>query len=420
MMRPPIWLVCALALTFAACKKNISPQEKLSEKSNEKSNRKSLSGGYSTPVGQPNGSVYTSQIIGKSGGTIMSPNGEITVTIPPGALPYDEYFTLRGITNNCPGSYKNGFRLLPEGITFAKPVTITILYEDLDSLYYQPEFLTIAYQDTNGVWMSLPQPVVDTVARSISIQTTHFSDWAPVTGLKVTASQPIISPNSKATVTISVIESLFGPVQPGERPLSQDVTIDPKYIQGWHLQGPGRLEAEGGQVTYFSPMTSDEPLIEVLIYATIKPRPGDHLTHVVGTTIYVGNGYFSYTINNGRKITVPIGPASRGHGPNLWSAVRPGINIVPAPFIAWPDGTGTHSFLNTPAEFNLLLLGDGYSQNYRKPTSPQIVRSPGNISVEHRDGYVKGTFRVDKSGKFSDPTQTAVIKGSFITPIEVP
>src|SRR6266542_5019916 len=82
-----------------------------------------------TETGTPTGEVSGASI-GTSGGTLTSTDGNITVAIPAGALTATTAVSIQPITNEAPLGLGFGYRLLPEGTTFSKPVTITFHYND--------------------------------------------------------------------------------------------------------------------------------------------------------------------------------------------------------------------------------------------------------------------------------------------------
>ena len=130
-----------------------------------------------TPRGTPSGAPRL-QDVGQPGGTVRSPQGEITLTIPEGALPSTVTITIQPITNPAPGGLGGGYRLGPEGTVFQVPVTITFRGSALVALDRQG----IAYQDADGYWLRPQGQALDAGAGTLSVATTHFSDWALVVG----------------------------------------------------------------------------------------------------------------------------------------------------------------------------------------------------------------------------------------------
>jgi hypothetical protein len=129
-----------------------------------------------TAVGVPNGPA-TTKSIGPAGGSIASPDGRITVAVPPNALPGPVDFSIQPITNLASGGLGNAYRLEPGGHNFATPVKVSLKLDDQD-LTASP---AIAYQDPTGVWQAFKTADIDQAGKTISVSTTHFTDFAGVT-----------------------------------------------------------------------------------------------------------------------------------------------------------------------------------------------------------------------------------------------
>lgn len=130
-----------------------------------------------TEFGEPLGQA--AQItIGPAGGTINSSDGLLTVTIPQGALSGSTVISIQPITNQAPLGLGNGYRLGPEGISFEKPVTLNFHYSEalLDSR--PPEFLWIVFQESDGSWKAMLKSALNTGAKTVTVETSHFSDWS--------------------------------------------------------------------------------------------------------------------------------------------------------------------------------------------------------------------------------------------------
>lgn len=158
-----------------------------------------------TPVGAPIGAP-TTQIIGAAGGTLALPDGSVKIEIPAGALSKEEAVGIQEITNHAPGRAGKAFRLTPEGIPFAKPVRLTFSYTDEEILGSAPQFLSIAYQDSKGVWQMYRKPTRDLAAKTVSVETTHFSDWSKVEGAQLQPLQAKVKVGQ--TVQLKVVSCL--------------------------------------------------------------------------------------------------------------------------------------------------------------------------------------------------------------------
>jgi len=130
-----------------------------------------------TDMGTPTGDL-SSASIGASGGTVYSADGKLSVIIPANALSSNTTVSIQPITNEGPLGLGLGYRLQPEGMTFTKPVTLQFHYDD-QLLEETPEdFLWIITQTSNGSWNAMLKSVVDVAAKTVTVETTHFSDWS--------------------------------------------------------------------------------------------------------------------------------------------------------------------------------------------------------------------------------------------------
>jgi len=130
-----------------------------------------------TDIGTPTGAP-SDTTIGPSGGTLHSADGRLTVTIPADALSSAATISIQPVTNNAPLGLGSGYRLLPEGITFAKPVELTFHYDE-QLLQQSPEdFLWIVTQAGDRSWNAILKSVLDKNAKTVTVTTTHFSDWS--------------------------------------------------------------------------------------------------------------------------------------------------------------------------------------------------------------------------------------------------
>ncbi|MFC4453903.1 hypothetical protein [Deinococcus sonorensis] len=137
-----------------------------------------------SPVGTPLGAATTATI-GAAGGSLSLPGNTVRIDIPAGALSADTQVGIQEISDTAPGQHGHAYRLTPEGTTFAKPARLTFSYTDQDTLNSAPQALSIAYQDHAGVWQMYRKPARDLAAQTVSVETTHFSDWSMVQGVQL-------------------------------------------------------------------------------------------------------------------------------------------------------------------------------------------------------------------------------------------
>lgn len=133
-----------------------------------------------TPLGQS-----TSALIGPAGGTLTSSDGTLRITVPANAFTTDQPVSIQEITNTAHGAKGRAYRIKPEGLHTPVPMTVSFRYTDENLRGTALDFLRIAYQDANRIWHVYRKPAIDTSARTLSVQTTHFSDWSLVTGVQI-------------------------------------------------------------------------------------------------------------------------------------------------------------------------------------------------------------------------------------------
>lgn len=159
-----------------------------------------------TDKGAPAGQAATATL-GSSGGSVASPDAKLTLTVPSGALAAQAELSIQPLTNLAPGGKGAAFRLAPEGQTFANPVTLTFHYTDADLAGTAAEALGIAYQDEQGVWRSLKAVTLDAAAKTVSVSTTHFSDWSLVSGFQLRPAAGAVDLNQQLLLEVDFCQS---------------------------------------------------------------------------------------------------------------------------------------------------------------------------------------------------------------------
>src|ERR1035437_6260831 len=159
-----IVIVMLFAFLIQSCKKGDSP----APQSNTP---------LTTEQGTPTGEASTTSI-GPAGGTLQSADGNLLVTIPANALSSITTISIQPVTGEAPLGVGFGYRLKPEGTTFAKPIQLTFHYDQTLLKESLPDFLWIVTQAADGSWNAMLKSIVDTSAKTVTITSTHFSDWA--------------------------------------------------------------------------------------------------------------------------------------------------------------------------------------------------------------------------------------------------
>ncbi|MBK9983914.1 MAG: hypothetical protein IPP15_16365 [Saprospiraceae bacterium] len=211
-----------------------------------------------TPVGSPTG-IPSSTSIDASGGTLTSTDGVLKLTIPAGAVSSTTIFSIQPLSNNCPGGAGSAYRLSPEGLTFAQPVTI--LFNYADSIVANENYLAIAYQDVDHTWFA-PKIISSTASvNQISVQTKHFSDWSIFERLSISPHKASVFINENVTLKITFVGTLNSITNSQGIELN-NLNIDNLVSTTWHADA-GNIEKMGDdKAKYTAPSTvpSDNPV----------------------------------------------------------------------------------------------------------------------------------------------------------------
>jgi len=146
----------------------------------------SSSGGGSTkPViptattrGVPQGPSLVSSI-GSGGGTLVSAEGDVQLSVPAGSAPAGTVFTLTPISSRAPGALGTSFR-----IESSQPLTgpVQVSFKGLG--YYgsglNVSSLGVRFQDARGFWLPPDSTTHDTATDTVVATTSHLSDWTLV------------------------------------------------------------------------------------------------------------------------------------------------------------------------------------------------------------------------------------------------
>jgi hypothetical protein len=144
-----------------------------------------------TAVGTPSGNPV-SKTIDASGGTIISSDGVLELDIPAGALPAPTNIAIQPVTNEVPIGLYQGYSLTPNGQQFQKPVTLTFHYKDQDLDTSDPAGLSVGYQTGDQTWEVFTDVTVDTVSKTVSVQTPHFTIFDLLPDLRISPEEAII------------------------------------------------------------------------------------------------------------------------------------------------------------------------------------------------------------------------------------
>jgi hypothetical protein len=112
--------------------------------------------------------------IGPRGGTITSSDGNLSLTIPAGAVDSSILFSVRTATAWPSGAVGSVYEVDPSGTKFTKPATIALSYGGIDLGSLSPDDLLVENAVGSG-WQSLGTAVNDTDAKTVASTTSHLS-----------------------------------------------------------------------------------------------------------------------------------------------------------------------------------------------------------------------------------------------------
>jgi hypothetical protein len=210
--------------------------------------------------------------------------------------------------------------LLPEGITFAKPVELTFHYDE-QLLQQSPEdFLWIVTQAGDRSWNAMLKSVLDKNSKTVTITTTHFSDWllGRFIDLSITPASPSVRTGSSLQLKVTGFRGDLAKEDDELAPLIkiiddgldvlQPLTPIPPAVPGfasrlvefrikqWTMNGTaapvsnshGSLNASGKGATYKAPdqIPANNP-VAVTVQLEVKNKTGNTAPFFVTSNITV-------------------------------------------------------------------------------------------------------------------------------------
>ncbi|SDH40566.1 hypothetical protein SAMN04487996_1366 [Dyadobacter soli] len=370
------------------------------------------SAGAVTPIGISEGAVTTLQI-GPSGGVIASPDNRVSVVIPSGALSADQTFSVQGVSNHCPSGSGQAFRLLPHGVNFTKPAIVTFRYDEKDLKGTAPALMRIAYQNEKGVWMSPAIKSLDTTARTLSIETMHFSDWAMFRTLQIDPATVFLNPGENVRLTTTYIAET--PVAFGGMPVVLPQPLPPAFIDKWVLSGEGTLKGNNNVADYSAPQAIpalNPAAVTLILNKTTKIDGQEFKDLRLVSNIFVAPEGLSVQVDNGAWHTYPAGV--NGTGGRYMVVGKDGTETASVSWKGAPSGT-FYWTKSADVAFNLNKPKLVYQHIYGKASTV----SGGSVKVDQsNEQWVTGTFVVQPAGWLNTATQpisigTASVRGAF-------
>lgn len=332
-----------------------------------------------TPAGSPQG-TSTSASLGSAGGRLSSSDGKLKITVPAGALSGPATLSIQPVGNGAPGRIGTGYRLLPEGIAFAKPVQLSFSYTEADVAGSSAEALGVATQQASGTWR-WQDGTLDSASRTVTANTTHFSDWSLVKGFQLRPPTATVKPGGTVPLRLAYC---FAP-QVGDDDLvpigyecdGQDAPAPVNWSVNWSVNGTpggsassGTVAGNGNSATYTAPTQapSANPVAvsaevqglkgKVIVVANITILDADYTGSVLWTmqdpidkvTYRSSNiAWKQQRLPDGRPVVTPGGDA-------IFEAIGGTLDIT----ISRPDCTDVQS--TVPVTTGILQVHGGNSE----------------------------------------------------------
>jgi hypothetical protein len=405
-----ILMLCLMTL-FYSCKKT-TKEEAITQHQ-----------GLATAAGQAE-ETGIAVTIGAAGGTLESTDGQLHISIPAGAVSGQTTFSIQRISNTNIAGIGAAYRLLPHGTRFSEPLTLTFKYDTTDLAGTALAAVGIAFQDDNGVWQG-SGALADTSSGTLSITTTHFSDWSLFKSFAVIPVTASVAPGQNLSlhvVNFMSDEDLIPPVPGATKAIGPQQSMMNQYIKKWELGGAGTLQPNGSEATYTAPdaIPTQNP---VAVSVTLE-GPGK-AKYLLVSNIYIGTEGVTFRIDNGpwRHGTIPIGGIVEAAGfHNLDAAIEP-LNeneTFGALSLKW-SGYPSEGFLSwgtTMPWFNYSPTGSNVSYHQFMIVGSSVVPSPGGITfsqyTETAGGDIIGSFILEKAGR-----QTVTATGSTWAQVKI-
>ncbi|GAB3943137.1 hypothetical protein GCM10028805_08880 [Spirosoma harenae] len=261
--------------------------------------------------GIPDGQLVQ-KTIGPEGGTLTSADNRITLTVPAGAVGSATAFSVQPVTNTLPGSPGKSYRLLPEGQTFAKPVTIRFQYNQNDLTNTSAQALFLAYQGADRIWKFLPNTKLDEVSKTLSVESNHFSDWGIFAEMWLEVEKAQLKAGESTKLTIMGPLPIFDATDPNlYDPACEIGDIrewdSTKDVRDWTTTTPSlTIKPSQLEATYTAPAQKPSAPLTVQITVSIYnflPRDYAERKGATGKVILFANigvegeGYFRATVD---------------------------------------------------------------------------------------------------------------------------
>ncbi len=377
--------------------------------------------GIPTNIGTVLPEAASSATIGAGGGVLTSTDGRLSIQIPAGAFTEDQEVKIQAITDENPLGKEKAYRLEPHDVEFQQPVTISFYYESEDHAQSMPEALAVAYQDEDRIWQAVGGAVLNKAEQSVSITTTHFSDWSFFESFKLVPSATTVAVGGTVQLELWSAMDLIVPLVPGEEaPIGEEEDMTAEFIRKWNLAGAGNLQSNGSKATYKAPGTVPNAPNPVAISVDLDFKNGKRLLVVTHILIVNDDGEIEVSVAGGpfkKKFASPVVKLQD----NLYAfGDSDGDEEGSYVYVMFEGGIGTHAFKQPTVQWGThthyhITGGNEYSCYYVDDVEG-LKKSGGGVTITSMgedDGFVKGTFEINPAGWGPELRNTTTVSGKF-------
>jgi hypothetical protein len=259
------------------------------------------------------------------------------------------------------------------------------------------------------------------VHNKVTVQTTHFSDWALFECLQLEPGQASIGTGESVQLkAVQYAESdLFSLPGGATLPIGEGQPADGKAIQGWQLSGGGKLTTNGNAATYTAPAKEPKPNpVSVTVTLSIK----GHKVILISRITVMEDG-ISFQIDNNPPVFFDKDHAEYNVFGDEIHASDPLLGNVLLDFNTNKKGVWPWKFASWEANgiypmtqfiYDIPKSNKTYLSTYFLGDAMEEVDSPGFITLDNvpknPGEYLTGTFSIDKSAETDGDSQLAIHK----------
>jgi hypothetical protein len=210
------------------------------------------------------------QNIGSSGGQITSADGKLTLSIPAGALSSNTQISIQGVTRSILIGAETSYRILPADITLAKPVTISLSYDETQIDGFDEDVLDLIRQDNTGTWKRIKNTQIDKTVKTLMAESAYLGDYSFTGSYRVTPDKTGLGEGESAILIITTVQEEETGEDEKEAALGRLYAIDKMGdVETWTKRGAGEILPRGTTAEFKAPV----PLtgqITTEVFVTIK------------------------------------------------------------------------------------------------------------------------------------------------------